>query len=75
LVTRHPIESLCARAGVLRVTCHQVSPGVTAGRLCNHCGPWNWPPEHPTRTIYLHERCEAPWYDQERPNVPEGIDG
>jgi hypothetical protein len=25
--------------------------------------PWDWPPDNLTHTIWLYERCEAPWYD------------
>jgi hypothetical protein len=32
--------------------------------------PWDWPPDNPTRTIWLHER-EAPWYDSN--GLPEGV--
>jgi hypothetical protein len=45
---------------------------------CDHCGsqlgalnPWDWPPDYPTRTIWLHERCKAPWYDSN--GLPEGV--
>jgi hypothetical protein len=45
---------------------------------CDYCGsqfgdmrPWDWPPDNPTRTIWLHERCEAPWYDSD--GAPEGV--
>jgi len=45
---------------------------------CDYCGshfgdlnPWNWPADNPTRTIFLHERCEAPWYDSN--GLPEGV--
>ena len=45
---------------------------------CDHGGssigamnPWNWPPDNPTHTIWLHERCEAPWYDSN--GLPEGV--
>jgi hypothetical protein len=42
------------------------------GNRGDHCGSqfgdmrlWNWPPDCPTRQIWLHERCEAlarqPW--------------
>jgi putative DNA primase/helicase len=48
------------------------------GRRCALCGgqlgdmnPWNWPPDNPTRTIWLHERCEAPWYNSN--GLPEGV--
>jgi putative DNA primase/helicase len=48
------------------------------GRRCDLCGsqfgdmrPWNWPPDNPTRTIWLHERCEVPWYDSG--GAPEGV--
>jgi hypothetical protein len=47
-------------------------------RRCDHCGsqfggmsPWDWPPDRPTRTIWLHERCKAPWYDSG--GLPEGV--
>jgi hypothetical protein len=52
---------------------------VRSGHRCDYCGshfgardmrPWNWPPDYPTRTIWLHERCEAPWYDSG--GAPEG---
>jgi len=33
--------------------------------------PWDWPSDHPTRIIGLHERCEAPWYDSN--GLPEGV--
>jgi hypothetical protein len=33
--------------------------------------PWDWPPDNPTRTIWLHERCEAPWHDSD--GAPEGM--
>jgi len=40
------------------------------GRRCGLCGsqfgdmnPWDWPPDSPTCTIWLHERCEPAWYD------------
>jgi hypothetical protein len=45
---------------------------------CDYCGrqfgdmkPWDWPPDHPTRIIRLHERCEAAWYDSN--GRPEGV--
>jgi hypothetical protein len=34
--------------------------------------PWDWPPDNPTRTIWLHERCEMPWYDTK--GLPEGVE-
>jgi hypothetical protein len=34
--------------------------------------PWNWPPDNPTHTIWLHERCEMPWYDTN--GLPEGVE-
>jgi len=50
---------------------------IKIGHRCDHCGsqfgdmrPWDWPPDNPTRTIWLHERCEAPWYDSN--GLPEG---
>ena len=43
---------------------------IKTGRRCDYCGsqfgdlrPWDWPPDNRTHTIWLHERCEAPWYD------------
>jgi putative DNA primase/helicase len=43
---------------------------IKTGHRCDFCGsqfgdvsPWHWPPDYPTRTIWLHERCKAPWYD------------
>jgi hypothetical protein len=46
---------------------------------CDFCGsqfgdmrPWDWPPDNPTRTIWLHERCEMPWYDTK--GLPEGVE-
>ena len=54
------------------------SPPTKSSRRCDHCGsaigaliPWTWPADHPTRTIWLHERCEAPWYDTN--GLPEGV--
>jgi len=45
---------------------------------CDHCGsqfgdlnPWDWPPDNPSRTVWLHPRCEAPWYDSN--GLPEGV--
>jgi putative DNA primase/helicase len=45
---------------------------------CDYCGsqfgdmrPWDWPPDCPTRTIRLHERCEAPWCDSN--GLPEAV--
>jgi hypothetical protein len=39
-------------------------------RRCDYCGgqlgginPWSWPPDRPTREIWLHPRCEEPWAD------------
>jgi Protein of unknown function (DUF3631) len=39
-------------------------------RRCDYCGgqlggmkPWSWPPDRPTREIWLHPRCEEPWVD------------
>jgi hypothetical protein len=50
---------------------------IKTGRRCDYCGsqfgplnPSNWPSDNPTRTIWLHERCEAPWYDSG--GAPEG---
>jgi Family of unknown function (DUF5906) len=47
------------------------------GHRCDHCGgqfgdmrPWEWPPDRPTHQIWLHGRCEAPWYDSN--GQPEG---
>jgi Family of unknown function (DUF5906) len=46
------------------------SPIAEKGHRCDHCGsafgdrrPWDWPPDCPTRQIWLHERCEGPWCD------------
>jgi hypothetical protein len=48
------------------------------GRRCDLCGsqigdmsPWDWPPDCPTRQIWLHPRCEEPWYDSG--GLPEGV--
>jgi hypothetical protein len=45
---------------------------------CDHCGsqfgdmrPWDWPPDNPTHIIWLHSRCEAPWYDSN--GLPEDV--
>jgi hypothetical protein len=39
-------------------------------RRCDYCGsqlggtnPWDWPPDRPTRQIWLHPCCEEPWAD------------
>jgi putative DNA primase/helicase len=44
---------------------------------CDYCGgqfgdmgPWDWPPDRPTREILLHESCEGPWWDCG--GLPEG---
>jgi hypothetical protein len=49
-----------------------------SGHRYDYCGsqfgdmrPWNWPPDYPTRTIWLHEGCEASWYDTN--GLPEGV--
>jgi len=41
-----------------------------SAHCCDHCGsqfgdmrPWDWPPDCPTRQIWLHPRCEQPWWD------------
>jgi hypothetical protein len=49
------------------------------GRRCDYCGypprpiellhPWNWPPDCPTRTVYLHTRCEGPWHDSDTASI------
>jgi hypothetical protein len=46
---------------------------------CDYCGsqfgdmrPWDWPGDNPTRIIWLHERCEMPWYDTN--GLPEGVE-
>ena len=51
---------------------------ITTGHRCDYCGSqfgdmrlWDWPPDNPTRAIWLHERCEAPWYDSG--GAPEGV--
>jgi hypothetical protein len=43
---------------------------IKTGRRCDYCGSqfgemrrWDWPPDRPTGTICLHERCQAPWWD------------
>jgi hypothetical protein len=45
---------------------------------CDYCGSqlgdlnaWDWPPDNPSRTVWLHPRCEAPWYDSN--GLPEGV--
>jgi Protein of unknown function (DUF3631) len=45
--------------------------GRASGSAFGDMGPWDWPPDHPTRTIWLHERCEAPWHDSN--GLPEGV--
>jgi len=72
------------RAGVTPVMSVMVGHPPTAAwprksaHRCDHCGsqfgdmrPWNWPSDHPTRIIWLHERCETPWYDSG--GAPEGV--
>jgi len=51
---------------------------IKTGHRCDHCGsqfgdmrPWDWPPDFPTRQIWLHERCEGPWWDCGA--QPEGV--
>jgi hypothetical protein len=51
---------------------------IKTGHRCDYCGsqfgdmrPWDWPPDNPTRTIRLHERCEVPWYDSG--GLPENV--
>ena len=45
---------------------------------CDYCGSqfgnmraWDWPADNPTHAIWLHERCEAFWYDSN--GLPEGV--
>jgi hypothetical protein len=37
---------------------------------CDHCGSqiglmnsWDWPPDRPVRQVWLHTRCEEPWWE------------
>jgi hypothetical protein len=48
------------------------------GHRCDHCGsqfrdmrPWDWPPDRPTRQIWLHPGCEEPWSDYG--GLPESV--
>jgi hypothetical protein len=36
---------------------------ITAASQFGDLRPWDGPPDNRTHTIWLHERCEAPWYD------------
>jgi hypothetical protein len=75
------IREALYRAGVTSVIVGHRSPAawpIKTSRRCDHCGsqfgalnPWHWPPDSPTRTIWLHERCEAPWYDSN--GLSEGV--
>jgi hypothetical protein len=49
-----------------------------AAKRCDLCGsqfgdmnPYDWPPDRPTRQIWLHLRCEEPWSDCG--GLPEGL--
>ena len=52
---------------------------IKTGRRCDYCGsqfgdmrlPWDWPADNPNRTVWLHPRCEAPWWDCR--GAPEGV--
>jgi hypothetical protein len=33
------------------------------GQPLEPLNPWDWPPDCPTHQIWLHERCEGPWWD------------
>jgi Family of unknown function (DUF5906) len=70
-----PLTSLTSLTGKSPVA--EKDPRKSAHR-CDYCGrqfgdmkPWDWPPDHPTRIIRLHERCEAAWYDSN--GRPEGV--
>jgi hypothetical protein len=78
---QHSLKALY-RAPVTSVTSvtrrSPVAWRVKSEHRCDYCGsalggmrPWDWPPDNPTRTIWLHERCEAPWQDSD--GAPEGV--
>ena len=67
----------------LRHLGHRRSPAAAwprkSAHRCDHCGsqfgdmgPWDWPPDCPTRQIRLHPRCEQPWWDCGGQLGPEG---
>src|SRR5262249_2324028 len=61
-----PLTSLTSLTGKSPVA----EKGPRKSHRCDYCGsqlgdmnPWNWPPDRPTREIWLHPRCEEPWVD------------
>jgi hypothetical protein len=73
---RTPVTSVTSVTSVTRRS--PVAWPVKSGHRCDYCGsqfgdmrPWDWPTDHPTHTMWLHERCEAPWYDSG--GAPEGV--